>query len=544
MQLSAIPQVRELAALMQAHGVTRCVLCPGSRNSPVVRTLTALPAFTCRAVTDERSAGFIALGWANQAQAPVAVCVTSGSALLNLHPAVAEAYYCHLPLLIISADRPAAWIGQQAGQTLPQPGAFGSLTPCSVQLPGSMDTTLDAWHTNRLINEALLALRRGAGSPAHINIPLREPLCEMEEGELPHARVIDRLDLSQASSAHELTALISTSTRRLLLLGQLSDPPIWATELAAQGWAIAGEHLSQAQGIAQTCPDLLLGSTPAKEWAPELLLTYGGHLISKRLKQLLLTHPPKLHLHLSEGGELIDTFCCLTHCLQGTPQQLIRALANSPEASPQTQAYAARWASPLPQPSRGKRPWSGVRAVGELMAHLQPGNTLHLANSSAVRYAQLFSLPPGIHIRCNRGVNGIEGCLSSAIGHALADPDHLHYLIIGDLAFFYDMNALGILGITPNLRILLLNNHTGGIFATLPGQAHAMVAGEGKTTAQGWAQACGFHYASVQEERDWAQALATLTSTTAGHPILVEILCDATTDAALLPTYLSLPSPS
>lgn len=553
MQLSALPQVRELAALMQAHGVTRCVLCPGSRNSPIVRTLDALPGFSCRSVTDERSAGFIALGWAAADRAPVAVCVTSGSALLNLHPAVAEAYYRHVPLLIVSADRPCAWIDQQDGQTLPQPGVFGNLTPCSVQLPGSMqDSTGDAaWHTNRLINQALLSLCEYGGIPAHINIPLSEPLFEDTSAALPPVRVIRRLDLAHPRGAATLAALVGTSPRRLLLLGQLPDRPDWAAWLAAAGWAVVGEHLSNAHGIAQTRPDLVLGASPDSTLSPDLLLTCGGCLISKRLKQLLRLTPPRLHLHLSPDGAIIDTFRCLTHCLRGTPEQLLQALhcnsSDSTSCVPDSSdhPYAARWLlppgdatpAPAPSPVQDPLPWSGIRAVGELMDRLVPGDTLHLANSSAVRYAQLFPLPSGVHVECNRGVNGIEGCLSSAVGYAQSTSG-LQYLIIGDLAFFYDMNALALDGIGPNLRILLLNNHTGGIFSTLPGRPCAMVAGKSTATAEGWAQACGFCYRAVHDADGWAQALALLTSDKPAGPVLVELFLSAETDATAWTTRL------
>ena len=193
-EISSTPSIRDLVSLMRAHGVTRCVTCPGSRNSPIVATLAALEDFELRGATDERSAGFVACGWAAQAQAPVAVCVTSGSALLNLHPAVAEAYYRHLPLLVISADRPECWIGQQDGQTLPQPGVFGTLCRASVQIPEAASEQL---HRNRLLNEALLELRHRAGGPVHINLPLSEPLFATTAEPLPEVRVIRRTELAR-----------------------------------------------------------------------------------------------------------------------------------------------------------------------------------------------------------------------------------------------------------------------------------------------------------------------------------------------------------
>ena len=167
--------ILQLVALLEAHGITKVVLCPGSRNAPIVHTLSTHPGFTCYAMTDERSAGYFAIGLALNGGHPAAVCCTSGTALLNLHPAVAEAYYQNIPLVVISADRPAAWIGQMAGQTLPQPGVFQTLVKKSVNLP-EIHTEEDEWYCNRLVNEALLETKHHGKGPVHINVPVSEPL--------------------------------------------------------------------------------------------------------------------------------------------------------------------------------------------------------------------------------------------------------------------------------------------------------------------------------------------------------------------------------
>ena len=149
--------IQELVALLEAHKVRKIVLCPGSRNAPIVQTIVNHSYFSCTSVTDERSAAYIALGLALNGGEPVAVCCTSGTALLNMHPAVAEAYYQQVPLVVISADRPEAWIGQMDGQTIPQPNAFGKLVKSSVNLP-EVRSDEDKWYCNRLVNEALLEL--------------------------------------------------------------------------------------------------------------------------------------------------------------------------------------------------------------------------------------------------------------------------------------------------------------------------------------------------------------------------------------------------
>ncbi len=547
-QLSDIPAVRELVALMQAHGVTRCVLCPGSRNAPIVRSLSSSSAFSCRAVTDERSAGYVALGWSAAAHgAPVAVCVTSGSALLNLHPAVAEAHYRHLPLLVLSADRPGAWIGQQDGQTLPQPGVYGTLTIRNLSLPESGD----AWHRNRLINEALLALQRRGGGPVHLNIPLAPPLSGVCAAEPGPPRVIRLSRLDDEADGDLLRAAVAAAPRRMLLLGQLPRRPLWAEAFRRAGWAIVGEHLSNAGAIAQTRPERLLAAQLTDEEAcalsPDLLISCGGCLISPRLKQLLRRCPPREHWHVSPDGEVIDSFCCLSRCLVGSPERMA-FLADAPAAD---RRYAERWMRPArpagsaaagkgepSSPSGGSSEPSasapsGPALVGALMAKLRPGDTLHLANSSAVRFAQLFDLPDGVQVECNRGTNGIEGSLSTALGYALSpEARGLQLLVIGDLSFFYDMNALGLPELPSSLRILLLNNGGGGIFATLPGPSNPLVSGICRSRAEGWAVSCGCRYRELRQAGESAEAIAGLMERESDGPVLLEAFTDAARDAA------------
>ncbi len=526
--ISSHANVQQLAALMLAHGVRCCVLCPGSRNAPLSATLAALPGFECRRATDERSAGFAALGWAARDHAPVAVCVTSGSALLNLHPAVAEAFYRNVPLLVLSADRPASAIGQQEGQTLPQPGAFGSLVRAAVDLPEH-----DTLHANRLINEALLALTHRGGGPVHINIPLSEPLFGVEESPLPEPRRIERMVFESAryELGLETPDLPPHLQRRLVLFGQMPD---WEDIPEPSDFAIIGEHLCNGDSLVQTRPDLILGPHPDASWSPDLLITMGGCVISKRLRALFRAHPPKEHWHVSVGGEVIDSFGCLTRVVEGDPRLFLQNLvSDAPEGDAE---YAARWYQPVPEFPTDE--YSGMAIVGRLMAamsRLDDGSTLHLGNSSAVRYAQLFPLGQLVHVECNRGVNGIEGSVSTALGYAMADRERVNVLVIGDLSFFYDMNALWMPGTRGNMRILLLNNGTGGIFSTLPQcPAHESVHGPHGAQAQAWVESMGWRYMAVRGKDDIAPAVAALTAVGADRPLLVEAFTDAATDAALL----------
>lgn len=527
-QMSAKHELRELVALMMAHGVTRCVVSPGSRNAPIALTLEAA-GIECRAVVDERSAGFVALGWAAQAQAPVAVCVTSGSAVLNLHPAVAEAYYRGLPLLLLTADRPSAWIGQQDGQTLPQPGAFGGLVRGAFSLPEG-DT--DGWVVNRIINEALLELHHRGGGPVQLNIPLSEPLFDTTEEALPAPRVIRRTELATmtADDEDELLDIVAQLPRRMILVGQLPHaaliPPSLVTE---KHFVTVGEQLSNTPLLCSN-PETLL-SCGAEGMAPDLLITVGGCIISKRLKQLLRSHPPKEHWHISRDGEVCDTFCALTRCIEGAADEIWELLAAFAEEG--NEDYTARWAA-VPPTFEG--PYCGMTAVGAALAALPEEAVLHLGNSSAVRYAQLFPLKEGIQVECNRGVNGIEGSLSAALGFAGAD-ERLQLLICGDLSFFYDMNALWASPIRPNMRILLLNNGCGGIFTAIGAPDSPLVNAPHNTTAEAWVRSRGFSYHAARNAMELAEGIAALMDRDAAEPRLLEVFTDAQTDADLLKQF-------
>ena len=525
--ISEKPVVQELVALMLAHGVTRAVLCPGSRNAPIVATLAACTEMECRSVTDERSAGFVALGWAQQVQAPVAVVVTSGSAVLNVHPAVAEAYYRKTPLLVISADRPASWIGQNDGQTLPQPGVFNSLVRFAAQVPEE-----DTWHANRIINEALLELRHRGGGPVHLNIPLTEPFFGMVEEALPMVRTIQRTEAARMNADEEEDLLEEAAAlpRRLILLGQQSAPfPMLVRLAEKKQFTVVAEHTANAP-FADCCrPDALLGNNPAAHWSPDLLITCGGDVISKRLKKLLRCNPPKAHWHISADGEVVDSFCALSRVLEGDPEEFWDLLEAFAEEGDET--YRAHWQTePATLPAHE---YSGMKLVGELIQGIPAGSVLHLGNSSAVRYAQLFPMPEGVQVECNRGVNGIEGSVSTAAGYAMAEPDKLHFLIIGDLSMFYDLTGLLVAQQCDNLRILLMNNQEGGIFSTLPGMpdCEAIRAPHGESIVP-W---CGgnFIIRQVSCATEWADAQELLLSSSSG-PVLVEAFTETEQDADIL----------
>ena len=309
--------ILQLVALLKAHRIQKIVLCPGSRNIPIVQTLVNIPEFTCYPVTDERSAGFFALGLALNGGSPAAICCTSGTALLNIHPAVAEAFYQQVPLVVISADRPAAWIGQMDGQTLPQPGVFGSLVKKSVNLP-EVQSEEDEWYCNRLINEALMELDHHGKGPVHINVPISEPFFKLPVTELPEARVITRYQgLNVYDKDYQpLIDRLNRYQRRMVVVGQMNLIYLFEkkyTKMLYKHFAWFTENISN-----QTIPGMPIRNIEPllcsmdfeaqQKMRPELLITYGGHIISKRLKKFLRRHPPVEHWHVATDGQVADLF--------------------------------------------------------------------------------------------------------------------------------------------------------------------------------------------------------------------------------------------
>ena len=425
--------VNILTTLLVAHGIRHAVVCPGSRNAPITHNLNECPDITCYPVTDERSAGFYALGMSQALKQPVVVCVTSGTALLNLAPAVAEAYYQHVPLVVVSADRPQQWIDQLEGQTLPQPDALGRFVKKAVSLPEPHDEE-ERWYCNRLVNEALII----GNAPVHINVPITEPLFEFSVPELPIERKIECIpaDISAATLSY-VTRMFLQAKRPMLVSGQPMNP-----------------LLDEAV--------YLIGDDP--DYVPDFVLYIGGSIVSKRVKRFL--RKAKETWVVNETGEVTDTFMNLTHVVQGDGEAVADHIRFTlvMESHPFVQQWDALLEKIRQQTMTYEPGYSQMAAVKYFEANVGEA-AIHYANSSAIRLANSFAQHP---IWCNRGVNGIEGSLSTAAGFSVVSEARV-FCVIGDLSFFYDQNALWNQNLRQNFRILLLNNGCGGIFNMLPG---------------------------------------------------------------------------
>ena len=552
-----------LTSLLAAHGVSHAVVCPGSRNAPIVHNLHAHPDITCYPVTDERSAGFYALGMAQSLRQPVAVCVTSGTALLNLAPAVAEAFYQHLPIVVISADRPKAWIDQLDGQTMRQDEVFGPFVCRSVCLPEDVSSAVARWHANRLVNEALLAVIEPQCGPVHINVPLTEPLFRFDTPALPEERVIHlwrpKVDVALFRRLWEKMTH-PTVRKPMVVFGQgfldLDEKELRGlASLFSHHCVTVSERLSNFPATIIHTEEVLALAGDDDSMLPDFILYLGDMLVSKTVRNFLRRAVHATVMMVSNDGKVHDTTMHMDTIIEADSTDVLRGFlyiqkegaTESTSVSASRKPYLERWKDLHAEVGRMIEeidpPYSQMAAVRyfeQQLDDMEYDFAVHYANSSAVRLANIFAAHP---VYCNRGVNGIDGSLSTAAGFSVVSNRRV-FCVIGDLSFFYDQNALWNQNLNGNFRMILLNNGKGGIFDLLPGleQSEAserFVSGAHCTSAQGICVQNDIGYLQAQNMAELQVGMVTLLTEERQRPLLLEVLTDSEADAQTFRAYLS-----
>jgi 2-succinyl-5-enolpyruvyl-6-hydroxy-3-cyclohexene-1-carboxylate synthase len=461
-------------------GMETVVCSPGSRNSSLVIAFDEHPAFQCYVIHDERSAAFIGMGIAQETGKPVGVVCTSGSAMLNYYPAVAEAYYQRIPLVVISADRPEKWINQGDGQTIVQRGVYTNHIEAEVHLSEEMNEQL----VRSLVIPPFEKIATTSQGPIHFNIALEEPLYNTVtiSDELPSKIEWKTQHTRLHENQLEILKEGLKSEKKMVLIGQMPKNPYFQELLKNladdPSFAILVENTSNLVSMKWIhCIDRTLqGMTAAQEqeFAPDLLITFGGAIVSKRIKAYLRKHKPKMHWKVGFDFPEMNTYESLTHSFQIKEAVFLRNLLDL-KGDLTTSNFGGKWkqrdfiAQSKAEAFLPSIPFSDLKAI-ELMLDCIPENAhIHMGNSSIVRYCQLFEPIQSMTYLSNRGTSGIDGSTSTAVGSALAKNDVLHVLITGDVSFFYDSNALWNNYAIPNLRIILVNNGGGGIFNIIKG---------------------------------------------------------------------------
>ena len=543
--------ILDLVAICAAQGIRQVVLSPGSRCAPLTLAFARHPEMEVRTISDERSAAFIALGMAQQLKQPVVLVCTSGSAALNYYPAIAEAFFQQIPLLVLTADRPPEWVDQWDGQTIFQEEVYGKHVKKSFRFPDSFAHPDQVWGANRIVNEAIHLSRQFPAGPVHINIPLREPFYP-EKGEVfefpKHPRTFQVEFPTYSLSAESLVTLKQElqGKRRILLVPgqQAADPELLQVVEAltrTKEVVVVADSISNMQGAGSiTLHDHWIGKEAFQdELRPDLLITFGKSIISKSLK-LFLRKQQVAHWHIQPDGQAKDTFQSLSRVVACEPLPVLRWMLG--EIPSQDSSYFQGWqnlesrvSDALPKLLQ-QGEFGEYGALATVLDHTPSSSLIHVANSMAVRYLNFLGKRTQ-EICCNRGTSGIDGSSSTAVGAAFV-REGMVTLITGDMAFFYDRNAFWHNYPLSNLRIILLNNHAGGIFRLIEGPAKQPELAEFFETQQALTAAhlaaeYGFGYDLVRNAQDLDQALATFFEESAA-PKILEIESESAQNEAIL----------
>jgi len=525
--------IYDIAEICSRKGLTEAVLCPGSRCAPLTIAFTRHEKINTRTFSDERSAGFVSLGIAQQTHKPTIMVCTSGSAAYNFAPAVAEAFFSETPLIVFTADRPSEWIAQHDGQTIYQTEIFGKHVKKSFSLPQEYDHADSVWAINRIVNEAInLALQEPKG-PVHINTPFREPLYPEAKEKISFSkqiRILENIQTEYALSTQQLDFLKEEwghYPKILVVAGQTEADESLTNTLSGflkqHDVPVVGDIISNQHSIEQVIrhTDVFLAQAPdevKRSLQPDLLITFGKSVISKNLKLFLRKYAPKAHWHIQPAGAVADPFQSITKVINSTPIHFFTAIAGLQkiknfEGQKQSN-YQKLWEVEERRALRNLKEFFPQESFGEfelvqkILESLPESCNLHVANSMSVRYANFMGLQASqknIRVFSNRGTSGIDGCTSTAVGHSLVNETP-NILITGDLAFFYDRNAFWNNYQIPNLRVVVLNNHGGIIFKMIDGPAALPEADEffvtkQALTAQKLCEEFDFTYLKIDNKR-------------------------------------------
>lgn len=484
--------VLHLADVCADAGIENVIISPGSRSAPLVLAFARSGKFNIQSALDERSGGFIALGMALASEKPSILICTSGTAVLNYGPAIAEAYYQQVPLLVLTADRPAESIDQWDGQAIRQQGVFASHCRFHAQVPSTDFSPEAERHAISLFQQAIFQLQAYPPGPVHLNLPFREPFYpnESEELRFPNSKAIRIVPGNITLDSIQMNAYaerFSQSENRMLLVGQQSYFHNFNNSLkalTAYGHiVVVGDVLNnitpdvlQVSGWDWFSPEIL-----SEEAKIDILISTGTTLLSKKLKNFLRKNKPKQHWHICLNGFPPDPLKTITDIIHCDPSWFLSRLAETvyfqqPETQQAAEAFQNHWNRVQEKYAEAlgsvvsRQPWGDFWAIHTCFSHLPDYVHIFAGNSMAIRYVNALShcIPTSRICFGNRGTSGIDGCLSTAVGIALAAPEKPMIAILGDISFFYDRNALWRNNIPKNLKIMILNNNGGNIFRIIP----------------------------------------------------------------------------
>lgn len=547
-----LQHIADLVKIFELKGVQHVVISPGSRNAPLIGLFYNSGNFQLHSIVDERSAAFYGLGIALATGQAVALLCTSGTAVLNYAPALAEAYYQRIPLIAITADRPENLIDQQDNQTIRQAGVYHNYIKDSIHLHLPVHDVYELQTQHYGINKVINAALSGIRGPVHINVPIAEPLYVESPVASQHIATSAPDEINE-ENVDELIKAWKRSEKPMILCGEGSPGPLLNSilQLLSEKAVVLAEPIANTKGgnIIHEIDRLMIQAEKIEDadFFPDLLISYGGPVVSKRLKIWLQKQKALEHYRMAEEIDHIDTYQNLKGQSIGLPEKVFSAIVNS--ESDVNQHYLSKWRvlhaknTEVHNQVLHKLPYSDLKVFHAISQQLPAGTILHLGNSSPVRYAQMFDLSRSSRVFSNRGVSGIDGCLSTAAGFA-SQTSALNLAILGDLSFVYDSNALWNNKLTDNLKIVVINNEGGGIFRLLPGPSRMDAFKEFMETKhpvdlEKLVRAFGVKYAVCRNESELDTKLKHFFQSKTG-PSLLEIKTPGIENAEVYKRYIKM----
>lgn len=544
---SNVKNVQLLVAMLKAKKVKNIVVSAGTSHDAIARSLECDDYFKTYNIVDERSAAFFALGLIQELNETVAIVCTAGTAAVNYLTGVTEASRRNLPLVVITADKNPYYYNQFEDQMVDQINLFKSVVKHTVSLPMIKDDK-DRWYCERLLNEAFLEINHHGTGPVHINIPIEEGMFAIGDTfttkELPKIKVIERLDVSSDLNKWEEKFRSLKNKKILIVYGQdynVTQSRIEKLEKIFRNYnclisteklsnlhcegAIEMSKVSRMMTVSgefeQICPDVVISLAGSVAWDGKFALKSNN----KKFENWLV----------SEFGMVQDFYRNLTNIFECSIDEFLEKMSNY-EIDEKNDYYNlcknldAKFELPNFE-------YSNLYVTQKLMNNIPKDSILNLANSSTIRLAQYFDNDPSIKIYCNRGIHGIDGCMSTFIGQS-AVTDKLSFLIIGDLTFFYDMNALWNRYVGKNVRIMLVNNSGAALFHFNQGlqkypTLNENVAADHNATAKGWTESRGFKYLSSTNKEEFDKNLVEFVNPNSDKPIILEVFTKKEEDARL-----------
>ena len=526
-----------LMNLLSKFGISKLVLSSGARNIPFVSAVETDHRFECYSVVDERNAAFFALGMSQQLNEPIAIACTSGTAASNYLTGVTEAYYSHIPLVVLTFDRSPYLLHQIETQKIDQPAIFQSVVKKTVTLPLIKDED-DIWYCQRLINEALISMRQHQDGPVHINIPLIGDQNRLVS-ESVNKDIIDNVNYIDyiAQDDHEKFGKYAAAfgeKKALIIIGQ-TIPMDAETQGAIRQFTKTYHIPVLADNLCNfRCDEMIFAEGVGKalnaktiaNYVPDIVISFGANF-QERIKDLLRAHKEKIsHWSIEPEGIIRDVFKCQSAVFECKPLSFFEEM-NRFAAKGCDPAYLEKWKQLENALVMPEMDFTNFYVAQEFSKQIPDNSILHTAILNSTRLMQFFKLDPSITCFSNVNAFGIDGCLPTFMGQA-AVTDKLAFLFIGDLSFFYGMNAAAIKHRKNNIRILVVNNGGGAEFHIMPdsnaiptidwhiGCAH-------DRSVKGWVESMGYEYMTASDKEELKNALPAFVAKEHEKPVVLEV---------------------